>query len=144
MLTNNGGNDLRVTRRRLLRSSREQVASGSKYDVRVAGQPSNPTQTCSVAPGTGAGHGGHRADHQRGDHLQHQHLHGRRHVSNLVGSGLVLQNNGVDDLRIDAGGDIYVRDACPERRDLQRDDRHATCGPTQECTIVANGTGTAR
>ena len=52
---------------------------GTGYDVTVATQPSDPSQTCTVLSATAAARAGRRRRYQRRDQLFHRSVHGRRH-----------------------------------------------------------------
>ena len=138
-LTNNGGNALRVTGDGSFAFT-EQVASGSRYLVEVAGQPSNPTQTCSVAPGTEEGTVTIGAITNVAITCSTNTFMVGGSISNLVGSGLVLRNNGVDDLRIDSGSTFNFGMPVPSNATYNVTIVAQPAGPRQECTITA-GTG---
>ena len=102
-----------------------QVASGSNYNVRVAAPPGNPTQACSVSGGSGTVGAGDVTNVVV--NVQHQHFTVGGSITGLAGSGLVLQNNGGDDLHLDSGGNGFAfPTASAERRAIQRH----RCRPT--------------
>lgn len=79
------------------------VRNGNGYAVTVSSQPSNPTQTCSVAGGAGTVKGANVTDVSVTCSTSAYTVGGT--VVGLGGAtGLVLSNNGVDDLPIVAGG----------------------------------------
>jgi 6-phosphogluconolactonase len=76
------------------------VATGATYDVTVRTQPSNPAQTCTVRNGSGSISGANVTNVTVTCSARTYTLGGT--VSGLTGTGLVLQNNGGDDLPIAA------------------------------------------
>jgi len=75
------------------------VASGSTYQVTVSQQPSTPSQTCTVTPATPATVGG--ADVPVAVTCGINSFQVRGTIMGLTGSGLVLQNNGGDNITVD-------------------------------------------
>jgi hypothetical protein len=139
VLTNNGGNNLTITGDGPFEFT-EPVASGSRYHVEFAAQPSNPAQTCMVANGTEEGTvSAGRITNVTITCSTNTFTVGGT-VSNLVGTGLVLRNNGADDLRIDAGGTFAFGTPVPSNATYAVTIVTQPAGPTQECTI-APGTG---
>jgi len=101
VLQNNAGDDLNVSADGHFQFATP-VASGAGYVVMVRTQPHDPSQTCSVDRGTGT-----VADQDITDIKVRCATNAYRiggTVSGLVGSGLVLQNNGGDDLVMNADG----------------------------------------
>ena len=72
--------------------------SGSTYSVGVSAQPMNPSQTCAVANGSGTV-GNTNVSNVMVTCTTNSYQVGVT-VSGLSGSGLVLQNNGADDLAV--------------------------------------------
>lgn len=134
----NGGSDLApVTNGKFAFSST--LADGAAYTVTVFSQPAAPAQTCTVANATGSVAGANVTNVAVTCTTGAFAIRGT--VAGLVGSGLVLQNNGGDDLTIAADGAFGF--ATPV---LAGDDYHVTVltqprNPSQSCT-VANGSGT--
>ena len=75
---------------------------GTSYAVTVATQPSDPSQTCAVTNGSGTISGADVTDIEVTCSTNQFTLGGS--VSGLNGTGLVLQNNGTDNLPITADG----------------------------------------
>src|SRR5690606_6212189 len=75
---------------------------GAPYAVTVAQQPSAPTQTCVVANGTGTMPSDGVVDVDVTCTTSTFTVGGT--VTGLTGTGLVLENNGTDDLAIEADG----------------------------------------
>lgn len=76
------------------------VLDGQTYDITVSQQPSNPQQTCTVENGSGTMQGHNISDVKVtcGAYVQGFSVGGS--VTNLLGSGLVLQLNGGHDLAV--------------------------------------------
>ena len=125
VLQNNGRNNLNVAGDGAFTFT-EELASDSDYNVQVAQHPSNPTQTCSVVGDTGRGRSPPRTSPACRSAAAPANFTVGGTITSLVGTGLVLQNNGGDDLRIDAGSSFAVPDRRAERRAVQR---HG-CRPT--------------
>jgi len=101
VLQNNAGDDLAVDTDGHFQFATP-VASGAGYVVTVRTQPGEPSQTCSVDRATGT-----VADQDITDVKVQCATNAYRiggTVSGLVGTGLVLQNNGGDDLVVNANG----------------------------------------
>jgi trimeric autotransporter adhesin len=142
VLQNNGRNNLTVAGDGVFTFT-EELASDSDYNVQVAQHPSNPTQTCSVVGDTGRGRvttadvtsvqiSCSTADFRVGGT-----------ITNLVGTGLVLQNNGGDDLRIDAGSTFEFQTGVPSGAPYNVTVAAQPTGPAQQCDPdPANNTGT--
>jgi hypothetical protein len=114
------------------------IASNSTYSVVVAAQPSGPTQTCTIANGTGK-----VTTEDAGNVVVTCSVNAYAvggSVSSLAGSGLVLRLNGQNDLAIDGNGSYSF--AAPVESGAAYAVTVATqpSGPGQLCT-VANGTG---
>lgn len=138
VLSNNGGNNLNVGTNGAFEFSQE-LASGSTYSVTVATQPTNPTQACSVnSPGGTVGASDvtsvvvscSTSDFTVGGN-----------INGLAGSGLVLRNNGGDDLQVTAGGSFTFATAVPSGAPYDVTIAAQPTGPAQACTVT-NGSGT--
>ena len=99
VLQNNGGGNLPVAADGSFAFA-ERLASGVAYNVTVLSQPTSPSQSCTVASGSGS------VGSDDISNLAVTCATGqfaiRGTVSGLTGSGLVLQNNGGNDLRFPA------------------------------------------
>lgn len=78
------------------------IPSGSAYQVTVATQPSNPTQACSVQNGSGSVADRNVENVVVTCALPQYTIGGV--LNNLVGSGMVITNNGTDEFRPTASG----------------------------------------
>jgi sugar lactone lactonase YvrE/predicted SpoU family rRNA methylase len=119
-----------------------ELARGNSYSVSVLTQPASPTQTCVVTAGTGTVTGDNvtsvavmcankttPADSIGGT------------VSGLAGSGLVLQDNGSDNLAVASNGSFAFSTGLPSGTPYSVTVLTPPMNPFQDCTI-ANGSGT--
>lgn len=136
MLQNNGSGNLAISGNGSFVFP-QSMEKGSSYDVKVRNQPSG--QSCAVANGTGIVNGnvtdvavtcGGGAVTIGGT------------VSGLSGAGLVLRNNGGDDLAISAGGSFTFPTPVSTGTSYLVTVLTQPATPTQTCT-VSNGSGTA-
>jgi hypothetical protein len=140
VLTNNARNDLTVPGDGAFVFT-EEMASGSNYNVQVAQQPLNPTQMCSVVNDTGSGQVtvADITSVQISCSTANFTVGGA--ITNLVGTGLVLQNNGGDDLRIDTGSTFVFQTGVPSGAPYNVTVAAQPTGPAQQCDPT-NNTGT--
>ncbi|MBT3205683.1 MAG: beta-propeller fold lactonase family protein [Gammaproteobacteria bacterium] len=101
LLQNNVGDDLIVSANGNF-SFTGAITDGNDYSVSVLSQPGSPNQVCSVTNGSGTVTGANIANVDVSCVTSTYTLGGT--VSGLEGSGLILQNNGTDDLVISANG----------------------------------------
>lgn len=116
-----------------------QLASGSQYRVNVAGQPSNPTQVCTVASGAGT-IGSTNVTNVRVTCASSTFSVGGT-VVGLQGSGLVLQNNGADDLAVGDNGSFTFQSELASGASYNVTVRTQPSNPNQACTVT-NARGT--
>lgn len=138
VLRNNGGDDLAIDENGAFAFDTP-IPSGATYDVTIAAQPTGPTQTCTVTNGSGTVGGGAVTSIEV-DCVTVEYTVGGT-VTGLAGSGLVLQNNGTDDLPIAANGAFTFGDSLPSGTPYGVTVAAQPSEPTQECE-VSNGTGT--
>jgi hypothetical protein len=101
-LRNNGGDELTLDASGTFVFDTA-LPSGARYDVTIARQPANPGQTCTVANGSGFVGQGNVTNIVVDCETRDFGVGGR--VTHLRGlGGLVIQNNGSDDLSIAAEG----------------------------------------
>ena len=112
---------------------------GSAYDVSVLAQPSDPSQTCSVSNGSGNLASGN-VTNVAVDCVTNQFTIGGN-VTGLLGTGLVLQNNGSDDLSITASGSFSFATALEDGSSYDVTVLTDPDDPEQRCRVL-NGTGT--
>src|SRR3984957_12707996 len=115
------------------------LPSGSAYAVTVLSQPTNPAQTCTVANGTGTLVSANY-DQVPVTCIDNGHTVGGT-VSGLTGSGLVLQDNGGDNLAISANGGFTFATPVAEGAPYAVTVLTQPLTPAQHCTVT-NGTGT--
>src|ERR1700682_4359965 len=140
VLQNNGGDDLAIATSNPF-TFKTAVAIGSAYIVTVRTQPTSPTQTCTVTNGTGT------AANNVGN-IQITCSTGTISIGGTVtglakaGSGIVLQNNGGDNLAIKANGTFTMPTLVSAGSTYKVTILTQPSGPNQTCTVT-NATGTA-
>lgn len=137
VLQNNGGDDLTVSSDGSFTFSAE-LPDESGYAVTVLTQPTDPNQVCDVVNATGTLNGSDVTDVQVTCVTEQYTVGGA--VSGLDGTGLVLQNNGGDDLAIAADG-AFAFPALPDGSSYAVTVLSQPTTPDQLCS-VANGSGT--
>lgn len=137
VLHNNGGDDLALATTGSF-TFPSPIANGSAYAVTVAVSPTNPSQTCSIANGTGTVADADVTDVQVSCAIDGFSVGGS--VGGLVGSGLVLQNNGGDDLAIGGDGSFTFPTSLLDGSDYFVSVLSQPTEPDQICS-VSNGTG---
>jgi hypothetical protein len=134
----NGGNDLPIASDGNF-SFATPLPSGSQYRVRVATQPVNPTQVCTVASGDGT------VGSTNVSNVRITCASGTFAVSGtvvgLMGRGLVLQNNGADDVGVSADGEFRFPSALASGATYNVTVRTQPTDPNQSCTVT-NARGT--
>jgi hypothetical protein len=115
------------------------LASGAQYRVNVSAQPSNPTQVCTVASGAGT-IGSTNVTNVRVTCAFSTFSVGGT-VIGLQGSGLVLQNNGADDLAVPDNGSFTFASELASGATYNVTVRTQPSDPNQACTIT-NARGT--
>ena len=103
ILRNNGTDDLTVTEDGAFTFATA-IESGRTYEVSIAAQPTSPAQECTVTASTAAGTVAEANVTSVSVQCVTVEFMLGGEVSGLAGSGLVLQNNGQDDLAIAADG----------------------------------------
>jgi hypothetical protein len=134
----NGGDDLTVSNDGIFTFTSE-LADAATYEVTVATQPSAPSQTCTIGSGSGAIAGANVTTVTVTCATGAFALRGT--VTGLAGTGLVLQNNGGDDLAISADGEFSFPSPIASGASYNVTVLTQPSGPSQSCT-VANGGGT--
>src|SRR5215831_3866954 len=137
VLQNNGANDLAVSESGVANFVTA-AASGTAYNITVKTQPTNPSQTCSVANGAGT--------------LSSSNVTivvtcttntftVGGSVNGLSGTGLVLQNGGGNDLVVTASGIVTFTTAVPSGANYNVTVKTQPSYPAQNCSVT-DGTGT--
>jgi hypothetical protein len=137
VLENNRGDDLTVDADGPFTFSRR-LASGARYDVRVAAQPRSPAQNCTVTRGAGAIGAANVTNVAVACTMSEFTIGGV--VRNLSGSGLILRNNGADDRTIDAAGAFTFATPLPPGVRYEVTIAAQPRDPMQTCSIQ-NATG---
>jgi len=138
VLRNNGGDDLPITGTGPFVLATP-VPSGRTYDVTVAVQPSQPTQVCTVTNGTGTVAASNVTNVVVTCVTSTFTIGGT--VTGLLGSGLVFQNNGGDDLAIGGDGNFTFSTRIASGATFAVTVLTQPSAPTQTCT-VSGGTAT--
>jgi len=113
-----------------------QLQNGQNYAVTVKTQPANPTQVCTATNGSGAVA---NRDVQTVAVACVTMFSIGATVNGLTGSGLVLQDNGVDDLAVAASGSITFSTAVASGAPYDVTIKTQPSNPVQNCTLK-NGT----
>ena len=116
------------------------VASGAAYKVTIRTQPTDPTQICTVGGGTGLVTSGDVANLTVQCSTESFSVRGS--VGGLTGTGLVLQNNGADDLRVPSSGNFVFPIGVVSGAPYAVTVRSQPSNPAQTCTVSAGSTGT--
>ena len=138
VLQNNGGNDLAVLSPGAFAFS-VKIVNGLPYKVTVKDQPTAPSQTCTVTSGAGVINGVNVLNVQVSCTTNTFKVGGN--VSGLVGTGLVLQNNGGNDLPIGANGVFTFVNPLASGAPFNVSIKTQPSAPAQTCS-VSGGTGT--
>ncbi len=138
VLQDNGGNNLTVTANGSFTFTTA-ITSGGAYAVTVLTQPSSPTQTCSVTAGSGTATA-NVTSVQVTCAAPTYTIGGT--VSGLTGTGLVLQDNGGNNLTITANGTFTFTTAITSGSAYAVTVLTQPSSPTQTCSVT-NGSGTA-
>jgi hypothetical protein len=142
VLQDNGGNNLPVTLNGVFTFTTG-VASGGAYAVTVLTQPTNPTQTCTVTGGSGTATANVTSVAVAcvtGSSSGTVTIGGT--VVSLSGTGLVLQDNGGDNLPVSTSGGFTFATALATGSAYNVTVLTQPTNPAQSC-VVANGMGTA-
>jgi hypothetical protein len=143
VLRNNGSDDVAITADGGF-TFPTRLASGAAYAVTVATHPTGPSQTCAVANGNGSIAAANVANItvtcQAGEGSGGGATVGGS-VSGLVGSGLTLELNELDELPIASNGTFTFADPLANGSPYRVTISAQPTNPAQQCTI-ANATGT--
>jgi environmental stress-induced protein Ves len=138
VLRNNGGDDLPIASNGSFTFATE-LASGAAFEVSVATQPTRPAQTCTVADASGTVGGGDVRTVKVSCATNSYTISGT--VSGLQGSGLVLQNNGGDDVGVQTDGGFAFPTKIPSGSGYSVTVKTQPGAPAQSCS-VQSGSGT--
>ena len=138
VLQNNGGSNLSLSGNGAFQFGGT-IPSGQPYAVTVATQPTNPSQTCVVTRGASTMQGGNVTDVAVACTTNTYRLGGT--VSGLAGGGLVLQNNGANNLTINGNGPFQFSTEVPSNGAYVATVSSHPTAPWQTC-VVGNASGT--
>jgi 6-phosphogluconolactonase (cycloisomerase 2 family) len=105
ILRNNGGDDLTVAASSVSYTFATAVASNGSYNVTVLTNPGSPTQVCAVANATGTASANVTTANVS---CANAYTIGGTISGTPPGTGLILQNNGVDNLLVPAGATSFT------------------------------------
>lgn len=137
-LQNNGGDDEVVSGNTSFTFDTA-ISDGSAYAVTVDAQPTTPNQTCTVTNGSGNLSGGAVSNVQVGC-VTNQYTVSVS-VAGLIGEGLVLRNNGGDDLSVLGSGNATFATAIDDETSYNVTILAQPTDPNQVCSITG-GSGT--
>lgn len=132
VLQNNGGDDLAVPTSGAF-SFKATVDTGSPYNISVLAQPTGPSQFCSVGNGTGTATSNVTSVSVTCSTGSFS-VGGT--VSGVSGSGLVLRNNGGDDLPIASNGSFTFATALASGSAFEVSVATQPTRPSQTCTVA--------
>lgn len=137
VLQNNGGDNLNISGNGSF-TFPSSVTDGGSYSVSVQTQPGTPAQSCTVGNGSGSISGSKVTNVSISCSTLYT-IGGS--VTGLSGSGLVLQNNGGDNLSISADGSFIFPTALTDGSSYSVSVQNQPGSPSQTCT-VSNASGT--
>jgi len=141
VLQDNGGNNLAIGANGGFTFTAP-IASGGTYNVTVLTQPSNPAQTCVVTSGSGTASANVTSVQVTCTTTNAYTVGGT--ISGLSGTGLVLQDNGGDNLSISANGGFTFATAIANGGAYNVTVFTQPSNPTQTCVVTSgSGTGSA-
>ena len=138
VLQNNGGNNLSVSANGSFAFTTA-ITSGGSYSVTVLTQPSSPAQTCVLASGSGTA-----SANVTGVQVictTNTYTIGGT-VSGLTGTGLVLQDNGGNNLSVSANGSFAFTTAITSGGSYSVTVLTQPSSLAQTCGVTAGGSGT--
>jgi 6-phosphogluconolactonase (cycloisomerase 2 family) len=138
VLQDNGGNDLAIAANGNFVFSAA-VAIGSAYAVTIKTQPVNPSQTCVLSGAKGTIGAANITNVVATCTIQPYTVGGS--VGGLIGSGLVLQDNGGNDLAIAANGSFVFSAAVASGSAYAVTIKTQPANPSQTC-VVSTASGT--
>ena len=140
VLRDNGGDDLPVSADGAFAFATE-LAGGAAYSVTVFTQPSSPAQHCTVTTGSGTIASANVTTVAIACTTTTTYTVGGT-VTGLVGSGLVLRNNGGDDLSVTANGPVVFGTPHASGDSYSVTVLTQPTSPAQTC-LVTDGRGTS-
>lgn len=110
------------------------LGAGASYDITVASPPANPSQTCTVANGSGTVSGA--VDDITVVCVVSQFTVGGS-ISGLRGTGLILRDNSGDDLPVSSSGAFVFKDSVASGGAYDVTIVSQPSNPTQNCVLLA-------
>jgi len=142
VLQDNGTNNLSVGSGANSFTFSTALASGSAYNVTVLTEPSSPAQTCAVTNGSGTVASSNVTSVQIACTTTAVNYTISGSISGLSGSGLVLQDNGGNNLSLSAGATTFTFSLAIASGDAYNVTvLTQPSNPVQTCTVT-NGSGT--
>lgn len=138
VLQNNGSSDFSLSANGTINID-SAAFSGTAYAVAVKTQPTSPSQTCVVGNGSGTVGGANVTNITVTCTTNTYAITAT--VSGLSGAGLVLQNNGANDLSFSSNGTFTINSAAPSGSAYAVTVKTQPTSPTQTC-LVGGGSGT--
>jgi 6-phosphogluconolactonase (cycloisomerase 2 family) len=136
VLADNGGDSLTITASGNFTFATS-VAGGASYNVTVATQPTNPTQSCTVAHGSGTISGSDVTNVAITCTTSTFTIGGT--ISGLSGSGLALALNGTNNPAISSAGAFTLTPAVASGSTYSVTVATQPTSPAQTCTIATGG-----
>ena len=138
VLRDNGGDDLAVSADGAFAFATE-LAGGDSYTVTVFARPSSPAQHCTVTAGSGTMASANVTTVAIVCATDSYTIGGM--VSGLTGAGLVLRDNGGDDLAVSADGPFVFATQLASGASYSATVLTQPTSPAQRCAVT-NGSGT--
>jgi large repetitive protein len=117
------------------------LASGGSYAVTIASQPTSPSQTCTVSNGSGNIAASAISDVAVNCTTNSYTVGGS--VTGVLGAGLILRNNGGDDLTVAADGTFTFATSVPSGQGYAVTVAAQPTSPWQTCTVASGSGGVA-
>ncbi len=114
------------------------IMDGGAFSISVTNTPSAPNQSCNISNGSGTVSGANVTNITLICETNTYTVSGT--VTGLVGSGLILQNNGEDDLAIASNGSFTFSQAITDGNAFAVSVASTPNSPMQSCSIT-NGSG---
>jgi 6-phosphogluconolactonase len=132
ILQNDNGSDLAIAANGAF-SFASTSTSGTEYAISVKTQPTSPAQTCTVNNGSGTVADAAVTNVVVTCKTNDYTVGGA--ISGLAGSGLVLQNNGGDDLAVSGDGSFEFATSLPSGTSFSVTVKSPPVNPPQRCTV---------
>jgi hypothetical protein len=138
IIRNNGGDDFHVAAGATSFTFATPILSGNTFSVTIVAEPTTPSQTCTVAGGSGTVGGANVTSISINCASNAMIVGG--HMNSLVNS-VVLRNNGGDDLTVTSNGTFAFATPVISGQTYSITVGIQPTNPTQVCTVT-QGTGT--